>query len=166
MLKDYGPHAACLFVGIVLGSVFGPHKVDTKIIEKPTIVKQDAEQKVQTKIVYVQKEAGEKTDIQASIGKPDVTVNVNGHEAVFTKADDEQFVFEKGKLQLDQSSKISLDLQIQPTVIDTTKHHAISLEAGFYGFGLGYRQDKWHGFIYSGFDRSINAAVGYDLIQW
>lgn len=170
-LRPYVPYVACLALGFVVGTSVGPKQTE-RIIEKPTIVQGKTEHTIQTKIVYVPKEVdpktgqAEKTDVQANIGKPEVTVSVNGNEAVFKKMDEENFVFEKGKLQLDQSSKVSVDLQITPTIIDTTKHHAITLGAGLYGFGAGYRQDRWSGEIYSDWNRNIGVAVKYDLLQW
>jgi hypothetical protein len=90
--------------------------------------------KTKTDIAYVPKTVvkgkKEKTDLQANIGKTDFVVKVNGEEQTFTKEDDERFIFDKNKLTLDQTSKVTLDVNV-PTR-DDTKRWAV---------GVGYGED-------------------------
>ncbi|MBQ2246109.1 MAG: hypothetical protein II324_03525, partial [Selenomonadales bacterium] len=67
---------------------------------------------------------------QADIGKTDFVVRVNGEEQTFTKADDEQYVFDENKLTLDQTSKVTLDVNVPAR--DDTKRWAV---------GVGYGED-------------------------
>lgn len=99
------------------------------------------ESKTKTEIAYVPKTVvngeKEKTDLQADIGKTDFVVRVNGEEQTFTKEDDERFVFDKNKLTLDQTSKVTLDVTV-PTV-DKTKRWAVGV--GYGDDGMAYTVD-------------------------
>ena len=99
------------------------------------------ESKTKTEIAYVPKTVvngeKEKTDLQADIGKTDFTVKVNGKEQTFAKADDEQYVFDKNKLTLDQTSKVTMDINV-PTR-DETKRWAIGVGCG--NDGMAYTVD-------------------------
>lgn len=67
----------------------------------------------------------EKTDIETNIGKQELNVKVNGHETTFKKHDDEKFVFDKGKFQLDQTSTAEINIKVEP--IDNTKHLGVGV---------------------------------------
>lgn len=99
------------------------------------------ESKTNTQISYVPKTVvngkEEKTDMQAGIGKTDFVVRVNGQEQTFTKADDERFVFDKNKLTLDQTSKVTMDINV-PTR-DNTKRWAVGI--GYGDDGIAYTVD-------------------------
>lgn len=99
------------------------------------------ESKTKTEIAYVRKETKngkqEKPDIIADIGKQDIVIKVNGEEQTFAKADDERFVFDKNKLTLDQTSKVTLDVTV-PTV-DKTKRWAVGV--GYGDDGIAYTVD-------------------------
>lgn len=111
-----------------------------------------AETKTETQIVYVPKETivyvdpstgkrittKEKTDIEANIGKPSVNIKINGKETEVQKEDNERFVFDKNKIVLDQQSNIMINAQIDPVVINKTKH---------WGIGVGYGIDNKMGAI-------------------
>jgi hypothetical protein len=80
-----------------------------------------------------EREIKEKTDEEINIAKTDFTIKVNGEEQTFTKTDDENYVFENNKLVLEQTSKVDLDVKIEPIKIDNTKH---------YGLGVGITDEK------------------------
>ncbi|WP_370843697.1 hypothetical protein [Phascolarctobacterium faecium] len=85
-----------------------------------------------TEIVYVPKYiyqdgSTEKTDVDVNVGKQELTVKVNGKDFEIKKADDEKYVFDKYKLQLNQTSRA--DLNITVPVIDKTKHWEIGIGA-------------------------------------
>lgn len=115
----------------------------------PYIITGNSETKTETKteIVYVPKETikyitidsttgeeieteyTEKTDIEVSTGKPSVNVKLNNKEVEIQKDDDEDYVFEKNKLQLTQSSQVDFNIKVDPIEVDNTK---------YWGIGAGY----------------------------
>lgn len=133
-IKRYLPYILCLIVGLVAGFWIGGKMTDPITIEKPPIIKTQVETQTQTKIVYVEKDPGEKTDLEANVGKQELNVKINGQDAVIKRDDDERFIFDKNKIVLDQHSKASIDIQV-PT-IDKTKHWGLG--AGFGNNGVGY----------------------------
>lgn len=90
-----------------------------------------------TEIVYVPKYiyqdgSTEKTDVDVNIGKQELAVKVNGKYFEIQKAEDEKYIFDKYKLQLNQTSRA--DLNITVPVIDKTKHWEIGIGASKDGF--------------------------------
>lgn len=83
--------------------------------------------RVKTEIVYVPKEQGEKTDIDVKLNKPELYVKVNGKDFTVKKAEDEEYIFDKNKLSLTQTSRS--DLHITVPTIDKTKRWGIGLGA-------------------------------------
>ena len=69
----------------------------------------------------------EKTDIDINVGKQELAVKVNGKDFGIKKADNEKYVFDKYKLQLNQTSRS--DLNITVPVIDKTKRWEIGIGA-------------------------------------
>lgn len=147
-----------LFIGIIVSFIIGiivGAKIFTKtpsektIIEKPTIVKGEVITQTDTKIQYVPKETInykyinnqgkevtesklENTDLQANIGKKKFNINLNGQPVEFTKAENEKYVFDKNKVQLDQESTVTFNATVSPTIIDKTKN---------WGIGVGYSNE-------------------------
>lgn len=70
-----------------------------------------------------------KLDGKFDIGKPDFVYQVNGKVGKFTKMDDEQYIFDKGMLDLKQTSTIKIQAEI-PT-IDLTRHNVFTVGAMF-----------------------------------
>lgn len=115
----------------------------------PYIITGNGETKTETKteIVYVPKETvkyitiddttgkeieteyTEKTDIEVATGKPSVNVKLNDKEVEIQKDNNENYVFEKNKLQLTQSSQVDFNIHVDPIEVDNTKH---------WGIGAGY----------------------------
>lgn len=108
---------------------------------QPNTISGAVESATKTEISYVPKTVvkgeKEKTDLQADIGKTDFVVRVNGKEQTFTKADDEQYMFDENKLMLDQTSKVTLDVNV-PTR-DDTKRWAVGV--GYGNDGMAYTVD-------------------------
>ena len=77
----------------------------------------------------IETEYVEKTDIEVSTGKPSINVKLNDKEVEIQKDDNEDYVFEKNKLQLTQNSQVNFDIHIDPIEVDDTKH---------WGIGAGY----------------------------
>lgn len=129
-------------LGIAVGSLVATQDV-VDDAEKPrsNTISGVVESKTKTEIAYVRKETKngkqEKSDIIADIGKQDIVIKVNGEEQTFAKADDERFVFDKNKLTLDQTSKVTLDVTV-PTV-DKTKRWAVGI--GYGDNGMAYTVD-------------------------
>lgn len=129
-------------LGFSLGNVYATQDV-VNYVEKPqsNTISSVVESKTKTEIAYVRKETKngkqEKSDIIADIGKQDIVIKVNGEEQTFAKADDERFVFDKNKLTLDQTSKVTLDVTV-PTV-DKTKRWAVGV--GYGDDGMAYTVD-------------------------
>ena len=91
---------------------------------KPVILT-EYKDRVQTEIKYAEKEADEKADIDIAVGKPALNVKVNDKEFIIRKADDEQYIFDKNKLSLTQTS--STDLNITIPTVDKTKRYEIGV---------------------------------------
>lgn len=155
-------------LGFSLGNVYATQDV-VNYVEKPqsNTISSVVESKTKTEIAYVRKETKngkqEKTDIVADIGKQEIVIKVNGEEQTFAKADDERFVFDKNKLTLDQTSKVTLDVTV-PTV-DKTKRWAVGV--GYGDDGIAYtvdfpvgKSDRFGGWVYRDND---STAVGVKM---
>ena len=105
-----------------------------------------------TEIVYVPKYiyqdgSTEKTDVDVNVGKQELAVKVNGKDFEIKKADDEKYIFDKYKLQLNQTSRT--DLNITVPVIDKTKRWEIGIGAsgdgavGMIGFPIKNNIGGW-----------------------
>lgn len=143
-IQQYIPTVCLCLLCFVGGCLAGEHYAarETSITvtkEKPVYVQ--GETVTKTEIAYVPKKTvngkKEKTDLQADIGKADFVVRVNGKEQTFAKADDERFVFDKNKLTLDQTSKVTLDVNVPAW--DKTKRWAVGV--GYGNDGMAYTVD-------------------------
>jgi hypothetical protein len=122
-----------------------------------TGISQEAHVITNTQIIYVEKPAGDETDLDVKIGQPDFTVRVNGRDQVFTKTSEEAYMFEKNRISLDQSSKVAFELKIIPA--DNTRHYGLGLGIGFNGLaGIGSFpvQGIFDGWVY--LDKAIGAG--------
>lgn len=134
--------AAVFGIGCAVGSMCTTQDV-VNDAEKPqsNTISSIVESETKTEVAYVPKKVvggkREKADITADIGKQEIVIKVNGKEHTFTKADDERFMFDKNKLTLDQTSKVTLDVAV-PTV-DKTKRWAVGV--GYGDDGMAYTLD-------------------------
>lgn len=117
---------------------------DTKVVTQV-----EYRDKVKTEIAYVPKETviyksadgstksePEKTDIEVKLNKPVLNVKVNDKDFSVTKAENEQYLFDKNKLTLTQTS--STDFNIKIPVVDKTRR---------WGIGAGVSKDGAVGVI-------------------
>ena len=65
----------------------------------------------------------EQTDLQAT-GKPNFNMLLNGKPVIFTKADDEKFIFDTNKLTWDQNSTVTVNTDIRPMLEEYAKVRA------------------------------------------
>lgn len=136
---------AAFFIGLAVGIIcFPQHHYTEKITEKPAKVKAEVKHESETTAQYVPKvttPGGQKenTDVEANIGQPAVNVKVNGQPYSFSLLQNEKQKFEDGKLVLNQSSDIGIDLIVKPQVIDRTKRWSVGV--GYGGNGLGGKID-------------------------
>ena len=90
-------------------------------------VKVPVETQAKTQIQYVEKETPKDADVQITKEKPQVVVDYNGEQTKFDTLDNETQKFDKGKLQVDQTSKVTLDVtpivqkEVQTAVNQNTK---------------------------------------------
>ena len=131
--------------GFVLRGVLHTCPVaDTKVVTQV-----EYRDKVKTEIAYVPKETviykaddgstksePEKTDVEVKLNKPVLNVKVNDKDFTVAKAENEQYLFDKNKLTLTQSS--STDLNIKIPVVDKTRR---------WGIGAGVSKDGAVGVI-------------------
>lgn len=113
-----------------------------------------------TEIVYVPKETiiyknadgqtvekTEDTDVEINIAKPDLKVKVNGQPFTIEKTDEEKYLFEKNKLQFNQSSSAAMEITV-PT-IDNTHRWEIGVgisddgPVGLVGFPIKKHMGGW-----------------------
>lgn len=130
-------------------------KTEVAYVPKETIVYTDAEGNQRTET--------ERTDIDMTIGKQELTVKVNGKEHAIEKTTDEQYVFDKNKLTLTQTSAATLDINV-PT-IDNTRRWAVGV--GYGDDGIAYtldfpvgKSDTFGGWVYKDDD---SHAVGVKI---
>lgn len=131
--------------GFVLRGVLHTCPVtDTKVVTQV-----EYRDKVKTEIAYVPKETviyksadgstksePEKTDVEVKLNKSVLNVKVNDKAFVVAKAENEQYLFDKNKLTLTQTS--STDLNIKIPVVDKTR---------LWGIGAGISKDGAVGVI-------------------
>lgn len=169
-----------LFVGFYIGTQYYP-RIDTKTVtiekEKPIYIEGKSTTDTKTRIAYVPKEtiieryidaetgkevtkeSLEKTDLDATIGKTEFNVKLNGKDVQFRKSDDEQFIFDKNKVALNQTSTITFDATVSPMVIDNTKRWGVGIGYASNNGGVAYKLDfpignnNWGGWAYKDDDR-------------
>ena len=78
---------------------------------------------MQTEVAYVPKT--DKADIDVQIGKPELLVKVNEREVIVPKADDEQYVFDKNKLSVKQTSRSELHISVPE--VDKTRRYTLGI---------------------------------------
>lgn len=90
-------------------------------------VKVPVETQAKTQIQYVEKKDNHDADVQITKPAPEVVVDYNGQQTKFETLDNETQKFDKGKLQVDQTSKVTLDVtpivqkEVQAAVDQNTK---------------------------------------------
>lgn len=108
-------------------------RLNKNVVEVPVTkvevreVKVPVETQAKTQIQYVEKETPQDADVQITKEPPQVVVDYNGEQTKFDTLDNETQKFDKGKLQVDQTSKVTLDItpivqkEVQSAVDQNTK---------------------------------------------
>ena len=130
-------------------SGIGQAKIKTEY--KNIVLPGEVKTETQTVIKYVPKTINqngqaEKNDVEATLGKQQITVNVNGHEQVIQKDDSEKYSFEKNKLQLDQTSKATIEIKVP--IMDKTRRWSAGI--GYGNHGLAGKVDLPIGHVVGG----------------
>lgn len=133
-IKKYWLYLVVFAMGVVAGWFGHSYFTAPAVITKTKTIELPAKVETVTEIVYVQKEYDEKTDVDLNVGKQELNVKVNGKDFEIKKADNEQYVFDKNKLQLNQTSRADLNITV-PT-IDKTKRWGAGI--GYSNNGIGY----------------------------
>lgn len=113
--------------------------VKTERVEVPVQVA--AEVRRESVVSYVPKESepgtGQKedTDVDIKTGTPAIRVKVNDKKYDFSPLPDEKYKFERGKLLVEQTSGVDLNLKIPVQTVDKTKRNAI-------GYGYNSRHEE------------------------
>lgn len=103
-----------------------------QVVTKAIPVQGEVKTETKTEVVYVPKtvyiekdgtKVQERTDIEANIGKTEIEVKVNGYSETIKKTDSEKYMFDENKLQLNQTSKATVDIKV-PTVDKTRQWSA------------------------------------------
>ena len=151
---------AAFSFGFYRGRVTAPEKIIEKEVPVEHIVTQT---KTVTDIRYVPKATPTDSDVDIRIPKQQLTVSVNGQQQTIKKSDSEKYVFDKGQLKLEQTSKASLDISI-PTV-DKTRRWSIGIGAGKDGAAYMVRAPlKRHmGLWAAGDKRTVMGGVTFDF---
>ena len=151
---------AAFSFGFYRGRVTAPEKIIEKEVPVEHIVTQT---KTVTDIRYVPKATPADPDVDIKIPKQQLTVSVNGQQQTIKKSDSEKYVFDKGQLKLEQTSKASLDISI-PTV-DKTRRWSIGIGAGKDGAAYMVRAPlKRHmGLWAAGDKRTVMGGVTFDF---
>jgi hypothetical protein len=167
----------CLAVGAAAGVYFiapalTQHHYTEKVIEREIPVVQEVVKTVtETEVVYVPKEIDpatnetEETDVEAEIEQPTVSVKVNGQPYKFGLLQGESQKFEQGKVTLNQSSEIGINLEVKPQIIDNTKTGGIDLFVGKHsGIGLQFNRIG----VDAGVDRhgDQDYRLRWKAVQW
>lgn len=114
-------------------------KTEIVYVPKETIIYKDADGETVEKT--------EDTDVEINIAKPDLKVKVNGQPFTIEKTDEEKYLFEKNKLQFNQSSSAAMEITV-PT-IDNTHRWEIGLgisddgPVGLVGFPIKKHMGGW-----------------------
>ena len=85
-------------------------KTEIVYVPKETIIYKDASGQTVEKM--------EDTDVEINIAKPDLKVKVNGQPFTIQKKDEEKYIFDKNKLQFNQSSSAAMEITV-PTIDNT-----------------------------------------------
>ena len=91
-------------------------RLNKNVVEVPVTkvevreVKVPMETQAKTEIQYVEKQTPQDADVQITKPAPEVVVDYNGQQTKFETLDNETQKFDKGKLQVDQTSKVTLDV--------------------------------------------------------
>lgn len=122
---------AVIWVFLVFGVIIGwfLHGFFTDPVIKTIKVPIKAKTEIKTVIKYIPKENAKDVDVDIQIPAQKIKVKINDKVTEIQKTDNEEYIFDKNKLQLNQNSQ--LDLNIHVPVIRKR-----------WGAGIGYSVDS------------------------
>lgn len=121
-LRFFAYTAVCFLIGFLSGFSFRAinHKCPTPKAVQNESVTAKTETETKTIVRYVEKESPQDADVDVTVPKQTLTVKVNGQAQTFKKSDNEQYILDKNKIALEQSSKATVDIKV-PVVDETRK---------------------------------------------
>lgn len=149
-LRFFAYTAVCFVIGFLAGfswRAINPKCPTPKAVQNESVT---AETKTETKTVvrYVEKESPQDADVDVTVPKQTLTVKVNGQAQTFKKSDNEQYILDKNKIALEQSSKASVEIKVP--VIDETRKWELGVgvdkhgqPAGMVGFPIKSNVGGW-----------------------
>lgn len=170
-LKTAGRYIVAFILGFICCYIFYPRTTTvTQYLDQS--IQGKAQAVTKTEIVYIPKEtirnsdgrlSKEKTDIELKLAKQELNVKINDKDAIINKADDEQYIFEKNKISLQQTSTAEINIKVP--VVNNTKYWELGFGYGSNGIAgkIGFPINKESGvggWIYS--DKKTG-AVGINI---
>lgn len=135
-LRQVQKYLVVFILGFAACWIFFPRTI-TQNVEKEKVVTGITQTDTTTDIAYVPKKITahadgstslENTDLDITIPKSQLNVKINGQSAIINKSDEEEYIFEKNKLQLQQKSVSDINIKI-PT-LDNTRHWSLGIGYG------------------------------------
>ena len=121
-IKFFAYTFVCFLIGFLTGFSYRAinHKCTLQKTPQNESVTAKTETKTKTVVRYVEKESPQDADVDVTVPKQTLTVKVNGQAQTFKKSDNEQYILDKNKIALEQSSKATVDIKV-PVVDETRK---------------------------------------------
>ena len=121
-LRFFAYTAVCFTIGFLSGFSWRAmnHKCPVPKTTQNESVTAKTETETKTIVRYVEKESPQDADVDVTVPKQTLTVKVNGQAQTFKKSDNEQYILDKNKIALEQSSKATVDIKV-PVVDETRK---------------------------------------------
>ena len=176
MIKKYGLYffivGIAFFCGWESRGYFAPRIVTEIKMEKTTPeIQEKIVTQTTTQIQYVEKATDpktgekEKTDVEVKITQPSVNVRVNEKPYEFSLLSGEQQKFKDGKIMLNQSSEISLNIKV-PTYNQKWRVGGYGSYNSSEKWGMGIRANRQ----YNGWDFDATAnqdkKIGVMITKW
>lgn len=121
-LRFFAYTVVCFVIGFLTG--FSWRAINYKCTLQKTLQNESVTAKTETEtktiVRYVEKESPQDADVDVTVPKQTLTVKVNGQAQTFKKSDNEQYILDKNKIALEQSSKATVDIKV-PVVDETRK---------------------------------------------
>lgn len=121
-IKFFAYTFVCFLIGFLTGFSYRAinHKCPVPKTTQNESVTAKTETETKTIVRYVEKESPQDADVDVTVPKQTLTVKVNGQAQTFKKSDNEQYILDKNKIALEQSSKATVDIKV-PVVDETRK---------------------------------------------
>lgn len=140
----------CFVIGFLSGFSYRAmnHKCPTQKATQTENAAVESKKETKTIVRYVEKESPQDADVDVTVPKQTLTVKVNGQAQTFKKSDNEQYILDKNKIALEQSSKATVDIKVP--VVDETRRWELGVgvdkhgqPAGMVGFPVKGHVGGW-----------------------